>query len=163
MTDPVGGSVAVKEDDTFSIVSGLTGIVVQSVDGDGLRTVTEMELCDKESRPGKYTGTVSGSGIVAPSIPHGEGKMVYDSGIVYEGGWKHGTWEDYALPKTTCTPVNLQEGSFGVADCVNGRMVHTTKVNGSLGNDQGTVRFKVVLETRQKEHGRRTRWKGRVE
>ena len=89
LVDPIDRSDAVHEDDACSMLSGPTVAV------DGIRMVQETELCDKERRPGKYTGTVSGSGLVAPATPHGKGKMVYDSGHVYHGGWKHGKWEDF--------------------------------------------------------------------
>ena len=110
MFDAIDGPDTAQDDGTFSMLSGLTGIMMSSIDGDCVRNVTKLKLCDKEGRPGKYTGSVFGFGVVAPVVPHGKGTMLYDSGVMYEGGWKHGNWEDYG--KLTFAEHDLYAGEF---------------------------------------------------
>ena len=93
MADP-NGSHALQDDDT-----SLTTSAVASVDDDGARKVKDMDLYDEKRRPGKYSGTVSGSGLGSDLVPHGTGKMMYENGMVYEGQWKEGHWDAYGTLK----------------------------------------------------------------
>ena len=107
VVDSNDGLTATQTGDDTSLVSNLTGSVMVSVDSDSARKVEEMTLCDKDGNSGKYTGTVFGSGVAAP---HGKGKMVYDRGLVYEGDWKDGKWEDYG--KLTFADESYYAGEF---------------------------------------------------
>lgn len=49
----------------------------------------ENERCkDAYGNQGYYTGTT----IYSTGMPHGTGKMLYDSGDRYDGAWRHGRW-----------------------------------------------------------------------
>jgi hypothetical protein len=50
---------------------------------------------------GDKTGTFDGVVFRTTGKPHGQGKMIYDDGRVYEGGWRHGSWDGYRLPLTS--------------------------------------------------------------
>jgi hypothetical protein len=51
-------------------------------------SVTGATCQDKFGDEGTYTGTI----LVTEGLPHGEGKMDYESGRIYEGEWVTGQW-----------------------------------------------------------------------
>jgi hypothetical protein len=51
-------------------------------------SVTGATCQDKFGDEGTYTGTI----LVTEGLPHGEGKMDYESGRIYEGEWVAGQW-----------------------------------------------------------------------
>lgn len=50
--------------------------------------VKEEKSCDKYGETGTYSGQI----LVDEGLPHGKGKMTYDSGRVYSGDWVGGQW-----------------------------------------------------------------------
>lgn len=51
-------------------------------------SVTRATCQDKFGDEGTYTGNI----LVTEGLPHGEGKMEYESGRVYDGEWMSGQW-----------------------------------------------------------------------
>jgi hypothetical protein len=53
-----------------------------------LFSVSNVQSRDKYGDSGRYTGTF----LVSEGLPHGTGKMNYDSGRLYSGDWINGQW-----------------------------------------------------------------------
>jgi hypothetical protein len=59
--------------------------------GKGNREVVAVKKAncqDKYGDPGTYTGTI----LIKEGLPHGKGKMNYESGRIYDGNWLQGHW-----------------------------------------------------------------------
>lgn len=79
-----------------------------------LYSVIKVDSRDNYGDPGLYTGTI----LAAGGLPHGKGKMTYDSGRVFEGTWSSGQWNGKG--KLLNPNGDVYEGDF-VSDARHGK------------------------------------------
>lgn len=93
--DKIRESQGNEDDDSVSVLSEMSWNIFQYSTGEQWSLeVEDVKLYDGGWRRGVYTGTCNRS-LLRQVVPHGKGRMVYTSGLTYEGGWAHGFWDGH--------------------------------------------------------------------
>jgi hypothetical protein len=97
-----------REDNISPLGNPSVGATVASSTNDEIRIIVQKySLKDSKGNGGKYTGEL----LKSTGMPHGAGRMEYDSiGRTYDGAWKHGRW--HGIGKATEYNGDSYEGEY---------------------------------------------------